>query len=990
MRRALEIEIAACRRVFDRTVPKALLRDGMSTGNTDGGEPDCYRFAFDQWPSFREGRYMLIRDARADEWVPAEVIRLDRRARLVTLRTSAELGDRCPKAQLREDEARLLERLADRLAEAGSERSRTNLAMSRLVLGDGEWGVGQERHPERYVTGYDTFNPPQRHAVSQALASTATFVWGPPGTGKTDVVAAVVEGSIRLGLRVLLLAPTNVALDQALYRSCERLADHPDFDQGLIQRHGPVQAEPLDARYGDRIDHRRTADRLTAEFDTLIERLRAEHATVSAQVLAWEQVEELRQQIRFANAQHTDHRVLVDRILKDLNELEERIAEIDRQLAPGENGTRLGWLRTRSLRMLTAEREELSEEARIRRAALVGPLRRLDAIDEHRRAVQTGLDLAAAELADPGDSLEELRIEQARCEQRLAGTRARRRALLDQLADRCRLQAATTVKAYSSRLAEADVVIVDEAGMVDLAEAFYVAGLARTRVVFAGDFRQLPAIVNAHTDHRVVEADQDLVRTWLARDVFRAAGLVDDNGLVRRDPRLVPLNIQYRMTEEICALVNAVAYPDAPLRSGRREGVPLPGWPTPSPSKLLSNGLVLIDTSAAGAYNGRPTHNLLHATLITELVRRLDNEGTLFGDGGHPLRHRLAVIAPYREQVAQLNVGLSEVLDVGDSVAGGSGPALADTVHRFQGSQRPIVIVDTVEACEARLGNFYSGTGLDSNTTRLLNVALSRAAEHMVVVANVDHLRRNLLPGSEVLTMLEHLVDHAQHLAFEDLVPALAATELADRGEIGLDRPAFFRASECFDAIGWDLEKAVRRIEIFCPFLNEVSVHHWLARLRRPLARGVQVTVHTREPSKPYQRGLYEQLEHAGCRMVRRPAMHEKVVIVDDVLWHGSMNVLGYGRSTDLMVRMTSRVLCEQVIRMVAETRPDSPPPPRRVRLQGMSQAGAGDTCPRCEAGTLVVRRRRDNGRAFLACSRWSRSGGCAYTRSVDASSDVS
>ena len=171
---------------------------------------------------------------------------------------------------------------------------------------------------------------------------------------------------------------------------------------------------------------------------------------------------------------------------------------------------------------------------------------------------------------------------------------------------------------------------------------------------------------------------------------------------------------------------------------------------------------------------------------------------------------------------------------------------------------------------------------------------------------------------------------------------------MPDRGEIGLDRPAFFRASECFDAIGWDLEKAVRRIEIFCPFLNEVSVHHWLARLRRPLARGVQVTVHTREPSKPYQRGLYEQLEHAGCRMVRRPAMHEKVVIVDDVLWHGSMNVLGYGRSTDLMVRMTSRVLCEQVIRMVAETRPDSPPPPRRVRLQGMSQAGAGDTCPRC------------------------------------------
>src|SRR5690349_10796221 len=115
MRRALEIEIAHCRRTGDGVVPKALLRDGV---RGRGSEADCYRFAFDQWPAFREGRYLLIRHGQSDEWHPAEVVRLDRDVGTVTLRTEADFGKRCAHARLREDDARLLERLRDRLGEA--------------------------------------------------------------------------------------------------------------------------------------------------------------------------------------------------------------------------------------------------------------------------------------------------------------------------------------------------------------------------------------------------------------------------------------------------------------------------------------------------------------------------------------------------------------------------------------------------------------------------------------------------------------------------------------------------------------------------------------------------------------------------------------------------------------------------------------------------------------------------------------------------------
>ncbi|WP_434581727.1 AAA domain-containing protein [Carbonactinospora thermoautotrophica] len=982
MRRALEIEIAVCRRSFDRTAPKALLRDGVRGAN---GETDCYRFAFDQWPPFREDRYLLIHQGYADgcdeEWYPAEVVHLDRHAGTVTLRTHTDLGDRPAHAQLREDDARLLERLYERLGEAVGERSRLNLAMSRLVLGEGGWAVSRERHPDRYVRGLDRFDAAQRDAVAQALASTVTFVWGPPGAGKTDVVAAVVEGAVRLGHRVLLLAPTNVAVDQALSRVCERLADHPDFDHGLIQRHGPIQLQSLDERYGDRVDHRRTAERLTAELDARIARLRERHSRLSDQIPAYERVEDLRKQIRFDNAQHAGHRILLDRIERDLAALDRRIAEVQRhidQLHP------LTWLRFRSLRELLQRRDELREEAEVRQAALIGPQQRLAAIDQHRQAVRAELERAEADLADPDLDLHTLRRQLADCERELAEVRGQRRALLDDLTGRCRVHAATTVKAYSSRLPEADVVVVDEAGMVDLAEAFYVAGLARKRVVFAGDFRQLPAIVNGHTDARTTEDERNLVRTWLARDVFTAAGLVDANGLVVPDSRLASLAVQYRMHEDICTLVNTVAYPDAPLRTGRR------GPPSArSPSSPLAAPLVLVDTSEAGAHSGRPTYNLVHAVAIQELVRRVRAEGALLPAEAQAaeLRRVLAVIAPYREQVAQLALGLTELL-------GAPAAGLVDTVHRFQGSQRPVVIVDTTEACAEKLGPFYGETGLRSRTTRLLNVALSRAADHLVVVANVAHLRANLPPGSEVATLLDHLEDHAHRIPLERLVPLRTAGDLADLAPEELARPAFFPARECLAAIRWDVERAERAIEIYCPFLNQTSVRHWIGRLRGPISRGVTVTVYTREPARPVERRLYEELAAAGCHMRPRRTLHEKVVIVDDVLWHGSLNLLAYWRSTDLMMRLASSMLCDQVRRVVHTARPGAGPAERRRRPQGPpppAPTWSGGRCPRCGVGKLVIRRRRDNGHAFWACTEWRGNGAtsCTYTRSLDTPRDA-
>lgn len=70
---------------------------------------------------------------------------------------------------------------------------------------------------QRYFNG--KLNKPQRRAVDGALSTHHAFcIQGPPGTGKTTVICELIEQLIAKGERVLLVAPTHVAVDEVLRR----------------------------------------------------------------------------------------------------------------------------------------------------------------------------------------------------------------------------------------------------------------------------------------------------------------------------------------------------------------------------------------------------------------------------------------------------------------------------------------------------------------------------------------------------------------------------------------------------------------------------------------------------------------------------------------------------------------------------------------------------------------------------------------------------
>ena len=248
---------------------------------------------------------------------------------------------------------------------------------------------------------------------------------------------------------------------------------------------------------------------------------------------------------------------------------------------------------------------------------------------------------------------------------------------------------AATTASCGSRVAKTqsfDVAVVDEAGQLTEPGTLAATTLAE-RFVLVGDHQQLPPVVQSEDETLSQSLFQRLI------EAYPDAGVLLDK--------------QYRMAQQIQAFASREFY-DGQLRpaTGAVAAQRIDDLGGVDPATLpahLRDGVNFVDPDGHVTGNTNPEE----AAAVSEVVDDYLDAGVEHDDIG--------VIAPYRAQVAEINK------HVPDAVA-------VDTVDRFQGSSKEVIVVSFVAT--GRL------EGPIFEDYRRINVALTRAKKALVLVGD--------------------------------------------------------------------------------------------------------------------------------------------------------------------------------------------------------------------------------------------------------------
>ena len=262
--------------------------------------------------------------------------------------------------------------------------------------------------------------------------------------------------------------------------------------------------------------------------------------------------------------------------------------------------------------------------------------------------------------------------------------------------------------------------IVDEASQI---LEPYIVGLLSSdsidRFILIGDHKQLPAVVaQPDDDPRLHSCRLSLFERLLRQE--REAGRKEFVGILQRQGRMHP---------DIAAFPNEFFYQQEQLQ------------PVPCPHQL-ETGLDYLEPSEDALDEQLKQHRVLflpaddEASLVVDVLQRLYRQ---IGHERFDAAHSIGVIVTYRHQIAMIRremarLGLSQLEEIS-----------IDTVERYQGSQRDVIIYSTGvqdhDGLDFLTANCFQEDG--HTIDRKLNVALTRARKQLILMGNAALLKQN-------------------------------------------------------------------------------------------------------------------------------------------------------------------------------------------------------------------------------------------------------
>jgi hypothetical protein len=945
---------------------KTIALEGGTRLRFDGTEY-AYRFPWSGDDDLFEGAVVELKVG--GRRIDGRLVQVSRELGTLTVSVEEDCGPDIGTCLLVIDNTALLIALAERMAKVAAGPPSFNTALANAVLSNGEYPAPPEviASPE-FVKD---LNAQQKQAVGHALSNAVTYLWGPPGTGKTRTLGALLQSLFTAGSRTVVCSNTNQAVDEVLFKLYEHLVkgrspeDVEALREGWVVRAGAMSEPPeelagaLEYLTLSGVTKRKTATlqaelvRVQARVTELTRAIGEHRAVVDAfGELAAAEARVVSLQERLAATQR-DEAAAAER----LRAAQESIDKLESELNEVESAGLFGRMFRRSADAIRADQTrarnehqrclQLLNEASIARKRAAADQQKADALVAARRQKTHGRDLDASKKA-----VMEGQAEIKEASARADALRREIAAVESTVLLSARVVGATATKLFLSpdKFGVFSTVIVDEASMLILPALYNAAGMAKERVLVSGDFRQLPPIV---------ETSQECLLEELGKDVFHRSGVSQAVDKGRTVARLCRLREQHRMHDDICQVISEPIYAGELITSAN--------WESKSFTPAGANGcrLVVVDTSEVGAVVSqdpkRSWFNVM-AAIVTRNLRRTLSEGSV------------GVVVPYAAQRRLVDRMLAD--------AGGKETKVR-TAHGFQGGECETMVLDLVDGMPRLFaGRWFQAVELEEDGTRLLNVALSRAKEQLVVIADLRWLDAKLPAQSMLRRVLVDMqrrgetIDARQVLGRwpyqEELRRHLGAALPRD---IVLPENATLNESEFMQVLPLECRKASGGIAIFSPFVTTGGVARVVDVLRERVQAGVKVRCVVRPPDgngsmgeEPWWEGV-NALRAAGVVVEQCAGMHQKLLLIDDkVTWFGSLNILSHsGNTRELMVRLEGEETALTMAGLLALG--------RRVdakQARGASYVRHNPECEVCGSETrfVVSTKRKSHFWACTACDK--------------------
>lgn len=821
-------------------------------------------------------------------------------------------------------------------------------------------------------------NQSQAKATKSSFRMPVTYIWGPPGTGKTRTLADIVQLNMKLGKRTLVVAHSNAAVDEVTEDVAVSMCNSELYKENRIIRLGNCSKESLKNSNREVLmkvaEEKRNSD-LSAELTILSaesEELNDRKQQLEELKAIFIRIDGLLEGVANRGRQSLKKKEEEVRVTLEIKELDLKITNLKHKQKNGEEAGILRLLVGRNPERLQQKMDDATSSLEGLRAKLITTMQEQEAIrkdkiaDEEeliqlssRKEVLIGL-LGVQEL-QLGEEMDKVNSKIGLLGERRIHLEQLLREVQKTIINEAMVVCTTLTKTFTDKLLEDtsfETLILDEASMAPLPHFYWSLGKCRERVVVAGDFLQLPPICLS---------DQGMATKWFGRNIYDHINLRTPEA-AERDGRVSPLVVQYRMHPDICYVINSMFYggmlQDGPNTFGNKMEYSISDKP-----------LVLVDTTAADPWCSRLTFgsrfNIYTALLAVELAVRALNESSK--------RESIAIITPYKAQARLIGKMLEE--------KGLSRSIEVSTIHRFQGGESDMVIFDLVEGPVHNVTPMIDDTKDGSNAKLLINVALSRAKNKAIVIANTRYIHDKVSPQAVINQILAAFKSKGEVKDSIDIIDSYFArdfvgwinefTECEGYQLLGPQQSSLFNERSFYPFFIEDMKQAESEVIIFSPFLTKRRFGQLEGLLRVMIDKGVSIIVFTR-PEKQHPNTtrhevneILDHMERIGIKTIQRSRMHQKIAIIDrGVTWEGSLNILSHRDTSEQMRRFESEEGAEELIRDLEIEESLN----LRLRDNGIE---ASQGCPECE-GKLIIKQSKYS--PFLVCS----TRGCEYRLKID------